>query len=90
MEDDTMDIKQMFAAEVFSAERNATASTAAGLPQTTSDQVDIALCNLWTHLTAEGCPRAEIQAVADKYVFWDENDQPWPRAVDPGNVTLLP
>ena len=42
-----MDIEQIFAAEVFNAERNARVFIAHGCMQTAADQIEGALADLW-------------------------------------------
>lgn len=57
-----MDIEQIFAAEIFSAERNAKIHTAHGFAQTAADQIEGALADLWQY------EPERAQAIADKYV----------------------
>lgn len=43
----------------------------------TSDQVAIALCDLWDKAIAIG--KDECARIADKYTIHDEHGEPWPR-----------
>jgi hypothetical protein len=83
-----MDLEQIFAAEVLNARGNAKLCNTAGIPQTVSDQVGCALADLWQHGSAAGMKSADIQAIADRWVEWDGDEQPWPRSPD-GNVVAL-
>jgi hypothetical protein len=55
---------------------------------TASDRVAGALIELWQSGRKAGFNSIELQAIADRWVFWDEDDNPWPRAL-PDNVTPL-
>ncbi len=80
-----MDFEQIFAAAVFSAEKEAAEACI-----TASDVIEEARSDLWAMGRAHGLERDDIQAIADRYVFWDEQDRPWPRKdIDWGNVVAL-
>jgi len=76
--------EQTFAAEIFNAEKSAAVARKHGFPSTVSDVVAGALCDLWQ----QNGPRA--QAIADKYVRYDKDANPWPRDdIDWGNVVPI-
>jgi hypothetical protein len=79
-----MDIESTFAAEVFNAPKAAAAARKHGIRQTTSDQISCALADLWQF------DATRAQAIADKYVWYDADDNPQPRTdIDWGNVVAL-
>jgi hypothetical protein len=79
-----MNIEQIFAADVFNAPRVAAEARKRGYPQTVSDVVDGALCDLWQY------DRARAQAIANKWVYYDADGNPWPRKdIDWGNVAPI-
>jgi hypothetical protein len=85
-----MDIEQIFAAAVFSAEKEAAEARKEGIPYTASDVIEEARSDLWSVGYAQGHKRDDIQAIADRYVVWDEQDRPWPRKdIDLGNVVPI-
>jgi hypothetical protein len=84
-----MNIEQVFAAEVFSAEKEAAEARKQGIPQTASDVIGGALADLWPMGYALGYRRDDIQAIADRYVFWDKQERPWPRPAATDNVVTL-
>jgi hypothetical protein len=83
-----LDLEQTFAAEVLNARGNAKFCNTTGFPQTVSDQVDCTLMQLWENGRAADMASADIQAIADRWVEWDVNDQPAPRSPD-SNVLAL-
>lgn len=68
-----MNIEQIFAAEVFSARRNAAITRKHGLQQTEADQIEGALADLWRHNPAHA------QEIAERHVEWID-DVPRARA----------
>ena len=74
-----MDIEQVFAAEVFNAQRKAAEYKQAGISQTVSDIVSIALTDIWAFYAAGHFSRDYIGAIVDKYVRYDDTDEPRPR-----------
>jgi hypothetical protein len=80
-----MDIEQTFAAAVINARGFAKIASTAGIPQRTCDQVACALADLWEAGRDEGLTTAEIQAIANRYVDYDDDDEAWPRQMA-GNV----
>ena len=78
-----MDIEQVFAAEVFNAASQATTLQQQGIGSSASDFIDMALCDLWQMAPSQA------QAIAETYVFWDEQGRPWPRPAASGNVLSL-
>jgi hypothetical protein len=74
-------IEQAFAAAVANARGEAKMLATAGFPQTASDQVAGALVVLWKDGIDAGMPSDDIQAIANRWVEWDEDHNPWPRAV---------
>jgi hypothetical protein len=83
-----MDIEQSFAAAVANARGNAKIANTAGFPQRVCDQVAGALADLWEHGRGAGLSGDDIQAIVDRYVEWDDQDEAWPREM-PGNVVPL-
>jgi len=47
-----------------------------GFPQDASDQVMAAYIELWEH---PDLTRDEVYEIADQWVTWDADDNPWPR-----------
>jgi hypothetical protein len=82
------DIEQSFAAAVANARGEARILATAGFPQTASDQVAGALIELWDRGRAAGMATDDIQAIANRWVEWDEGNNPWPRAVIDNVVPL--
>jgi hypothetical protein len=79
-----MDIESIFAAEIFNAPKEAALAQKHGFPSTVSDVVAGALADLWHY------DNTRAQAIADKYVWYDADDNPWPRDdIDWGNVVAL-
>ncbi len=79
-----MDIKQIFAAEVFSAEKEAAEACKQGIPQTASDVIIMALIDLWQH------DNTRADSISKKYVYFDADGNPQRRTdIDWGNVVAL-
>jgi hypothetical protein len=75
-------IEQAFAAAVANARGEAKILATAGcFPANASDQVAGALAVLWKDGKDAGMSADDIQAIANRWVEWDEDDNPWPRAV---------
>lgn len=81
-----MDIEQTFAAEVINARGTSRLANTAGWPQRACDQVAGALADLWDAGRDAGLSGADIQAIADRHVEYDDDGEPWPRPTG-GNVT---
>jgi hypothetical protein len=79
-----MEIETVFAATVVNAARYAVKARKHGYRQTTGDQIDCAISDLWDAARAEGLPRREVQAIVDRYVDVDANGEA--RARPMGNV----
>ena len=80
-----MEIEQTFAAAVINARGFAKIATTAGIDQRPCDQVACALADLWEAGRSEGLSTAEIQAIANRHVEYDDDDEAWPRSLA-GNV----
>lgn len=78
-------IEQTFAAEVINARGYAKIANTAGMPQRACDQVACALADLWDAGRSNGMSSADIQAIANRYVEYDADDEAWPRSLV-GNV----
>ena len=78
-----------FALEIAAAPRRAAIATAAGVPQTVSDMIDGALCNLYASCGAIGYSSEQIAAIVDRHVVFDSDGQPAPRVVNDVNVVTL-
>jgi hypothetical protein len=74
-----MEIELAFAAAVINASGFAKIASTAGIPQRACDQVACALCDLWEAGGNEGLTSVEIQAIANRYVEYDDDDEAWPR-----------
>ena len=75
-------VEQAFAAAVANARGEAKILATAGcFPTNASDQVAGALAVLWKDGTASGMSADDIQAIANRWVEWDDDQNPWPRAV---------
>jgi hypothetical protein len=73
-------IEQAFAAAVANARGEAKILATAGcFPANAADQVAGALAV--KDGTASGMSADDIQAIANRWVEWDEDQNPWPRAV---------
>jgi hypothetical protein len=82
-----MTIEQSFAAAVANARGYAKLANTAGFPQSVPDQVNCALMELWECSTAT-LSRGDIHAIADRYVEWDDQNEPWPRQLAANIVPL--
>ena len=76
-----MDIELIFAAQVFNAEKSAADWRKHGIMQTTSDQVCAVYDDFWQCGIAMGYDPDELTKIANRYIEWDESDEPWPRAM---------
>ncbi|KRR09971.1 hypothetical protein CQ12_06045 [Bradyrhizobium jicamae] len=74
-----MEIEQTFAAAVANAHGMAKIVNSAAIPQSASDQVAAALAELWEAGRVAGMTGADIQVIADRHVYWDDDGEPWPR-----------
>jgi hypothetical protein len=82
------DIGRSFAAAVANARGEGRLLATAGYSLDASDQVAGALATLWQDGREAGMVADDIHAIADRWTYWDEHGNPWPRAL-PGNVTPL-
>jgi hypothetical protein len=78
-----MEIEQIFAAAVLNASGMDKIANSAGVPQSACDQVVGALADLWVAGRAAGLSGTDIQAIADRHVYWDEEGDPWPQEMPP-------
>jgi hypothetical protein len=79
-----MNIEQIFAAEVFGAEKEAAEARKQGIPQTASDVIDMALSDLWQF------DNTRADRISKKYVCFEADDKPQRRTdIDWGNVVPI-
>jgi hypothetical protein len=79
-----MNAEQIFAAEVFNAEKTAAEARKHGIRNTASDVIGGALGALWQY------DASRADEIAKRYVYWDANDYPQRRTdIDWGNVVAL-
>jgi hypothetical protein len=50
--------------------------------------VGCALAELWERGNDAGLSSGDIQAIADRYVEWDDQENPWPRPLATNIVPL--
>jgi hypothetical protein len=77
------DIEQVFAAQVFNAERDAATARANGCAKTAADQVAAALFELW-----QKAPDRAAE-MSGRYTIYDSAGNAWPRNFDRGNIAPL-
>lgn len=78
-----MEIETAFAAALVNAARYAAIARKHGHAQTSADQVDCALMELWETGRSDGMASSEIQGIADKYLDYADGE---PRVRPMGNV----
>ena len=86
-----MEIEAKFAAVVASARGRTRLADAEGAEQRVTEVLIIALCDLWDEGTAAGFSPTQIEAIANRYLEWDANNDPWPKPSDlpDGNVVAF-
>ena len=78
-----MEIETKFAALVASTRGRSRLVDAAGIEQRVTEVLINALCDLWDEGTAAGLSPTQIEAMANRHLEWDSNNDPWPK---PNNV----
>jgi hypothetical protein len=79
-----MNAEQIFAAEVFNAEKTAAELGKQGIPSTATDIIVGALAELWQF------DNARADGISKKYVYYDAHERPQRREdVDWGNVVAI-
>ena len=78
-----MEIENKFAAVVASARGRTRLADAEGTEQRVTEVLINALCDLRDEGTAAGLSPSQIEAMANRYLEWDSNNDPWPK---PNNV----
>jgi hypothetical protein len=79
-----MVIEQIFAAKVFSAEKEAAEIRECGIPQTASDVIDMALSDVWQF------DNTRADSISKKYVYFNADGNPQRRMdIDWGNVVPI-
>ena len=73
------EIEAKFAAVVASARGRSRLDDAEGTEQRVTEVVIIALCDLWDEGTAAGFSPTQIETIANRYLEWDANNDPWPK-----------
>jgi hypothetical protein len=86
-----MEIESKFAAVVASARGVARLPNTAGIERRACEVLVGAQCDLWDEGTAAGLSPSEVEAIANRYVEWDINSDPWPKPPDlpDGNVVAF-
>ena len=86
-----MEIEAKFAAIVASARGKTMLVDAEGIQQRVTEILVFALCDLWDEGTAAGFSANQIETIANRYVGWDANNDPWPKPSDmpDGNVVVF-
>ena len=77
-----MEIEAKFAAVVASARGRTKLADAEGMQQRVTEVLIIALCDLWDEGTAAGFSPTQIETIANRYLEWDANNDPWPKPSD--------
>lgn len=77
--DRLMQIESSFAAAIVNARGFAKMANTAGIAQSASDQTVAALAELWKAGREAGLSGTVIQEIADRWVEWDDDGEPWPR-----------
>jgi hypothetical protein len=74
------EMEREFESAVANAHSVADRIRAAGYPHYRAcDEIWAALADLWSEGRCAGMSDEAVQAIADKYVEWDDADEAWPR-----------
>ena len=76
------EIETKFATVVASARGRTKLADAEGTEQRVTEVLINALCDLWDEGTAAGLSASQIEAMANRHLEWDINNDPWPKPSD--------
>ena len=76
------EIETKFATVVASARGRTKLADAEGTEQRVTEVLINALCDLWDEGTAAGLSPSQIEAMANRHLEWDINNDPWPKPSD--------
>ena len=84
------EIETKFATVVASARGRTKLADAEGTEQRVTEVLINALCDLWDEGTAAGLSPSQIEAMANRHLEWDINNDPWPKPSDLPDGNVVP
>ena len=84
------EIETKFATVVASARGRTKLADAEGTEQRVTEVLINARCDLWDEGTAARLSPSQIEAMANRHLEWDINNDPWPKPSDLPDGNVVP